>query len=59
MFVSCVVCLLVCESMLETLRTMFGLSVGGGGVNKVFFIDFRGILSPITSKVVSHCFKCF
>ena len=30
MFVSCVVCLLACESMLETLRTMFGLSVGGG-----------------------------
>ena len=43
MFVSYAVFLLVCESMLETLRTMFGLSVGGGGVNKVFLHDFRGI----------------
>ena len=30
-FVNCVVCLLAYESMLETLRTMFGLTVGGGG----------------------------
>ena len=31
----CLFCLLACESMFETLRTMFGLSVwGGGGVNK-------------------------
>ena len=34
MFASCFDWLLVCESMFETLWTMFGLSVGGGGVNK-------------------------
>ena len=28
-FVSCVIWLFVCESMLKTLRTMFGLSEGG------------------------------
>ena len=31
MFASCFDCFLACESMFETLRTMFGLSVGGGG----------------------------
>ena len=57
MFASCVICLFLCESMSETLRTMFGLSVGG--VNKLFLHEIHGILSPITSHVVSHCLKVF
>ena len=50
-FVRCVVCLLMCVSLFETLKTMFDLSVGGG-VNKLFLHEFRGMLSPITSNVV-------
>ena len=45
--------------MFETLRTMFDLSVGGGGVNKLFLHDFRGFYSPITYNVVFHCFMSF
>ena len=57
MFASCVICLFLCESMFETLRTMFGLSVGG--VNKVFLCQIRKILPPNISKVVFHCFSLF
>ena len=57
MVASCVICLFLCKSMFETLRTMFGLSVGG--VNKLFLHEIHRILSPITYNVVSHCFKVF
>ena len=44
-FASCFDCFLACESMFETLRTMFGLSVGGGGggnmcFSLIFFVEF-------------------
>ena len=51
------VCVLSCDFMLKTLRTMFELSVGG--VNNLFLHEFRGIYSPITYNVVSCCFKRF
>ena len=44
----------LCDSMLETLRTMFDLSVGGGKQSVLH--DFRGFYSPITSNDVSCCF---
>ena len=56
-FVRCVVCLLMCVSLFETLRTMFDSSMGG--VNKLFLHDFRGFYAPITYNVVSHCFYVF
>ena len=42
--------------MLETLRTMFDLSVGGV---TIVLHEIRRSLSPITSSVVPCCFKCF
>ena len=47
MFIRCLfICLFLCEFMLETLRTMFDLSVGRG-VTKLFCIKFVGVYHPL------------
>ena len=56
MLVSCVVWLLACESMFETLRTMFGLSVG---VNKVFSWIFVGFYHLSLLKLLLTVFEVF
>ena len=54
MFIRCLfVCLFLCEIMLETLRTMFDLNVGG---NQIDLHEIRRSLSPITSSVIPCCF---
>ena len=42
----------------ETLRTMFGLSVGEG-VNRLFFMTYLRNSPPITTNIVIHYFKVF
>ena len=56
MLVSCVICLFVCESMLKTLRTMFGFSVR---VNKVFLMNFVRFYHLSLLKLLLTIFKCF
>ena len=47
----------LCDSMLETLRTMFDLSVGG--VNNLFCMIFVGFIHLSLLMMFLAVFKCF